>query len=123
LVSLLAYPLVAMAGAIAGAFTHEATHALVATVVGDVKGVGWQGGLAGGPYVDFRAPSRWRSEAVRKAPLVAGVIALAIVVVTYPGPTLDWVAAAAFALGLLWTSPEDLFGARATASVCADESS
>lgn len=112
-----------MTGAVAGTIAHEATHALVATVVGSVKAVGWQGGLGGGPFVDFRAPSRWRSEAVRKAPLVVGLAALVAVVVTYHGPTLAWVAAAAFALGLLWSSPEDLFAARATASVCADESS
>jgi len=115
-VSILAYPLAAMGGAIIGTLVHEATHAAVAAAVGRVEGVGWQGGLAGGPYVDFRAPTRWRSEMVRKAPLAVGVVALAVVVATYSAPTVTWVAAAAFALGALWSSPEDIWRSRAQQS-------
>jgi len=105
-----------MAGAAVGTLAHEATHAAVAAVVGTVERVGWQGGLGGGPFVDFRATSWWRSEAVRKAPLVVGGGALVALVVAYDGPTLSWVAAAAATLGLLWSSPEDLFSARAEQS-------
>ena len=108
-VALAAYPAVAVAGALVGVGVHEASHAAVAVAVGELEAVGWQGGAAGGPFVDYRVATRWRSEVVRKAPLVAGVIALALVVVTYEAPTLPWVAAAAATLGLLWTSPEDLF--------------
>lgn len=115
--SLAAYPLAAMGGAIVGAIAHEATHAVAAAALGRVKGVGWQGGLAGGAYVDYHVSSRWHSEVVRKAPIVVGLLALIAVVVVYPGPALWWVAAAAAALGLLWTSPEDLSSARAAAAV------
>lgn len=114
--TLLAYPLVAMAGALAGTIAHEATHAVAAVALGELDDIGWRGGLGGGPYVDFRADSRWRSEVVRKAPLAFGLVALAVVVVTYTAPTLAWVAAAAFALGLGRPSPEDLSRRRAQAS-------
>jgi len=104
----LGYAAAAMAGGLVGTVAHESLHALVATAVGRVHGVGWQGGLAGGPYVDFEAVGRWRSEAVRKAPLVAGLVA-GIVVASRFEPTPAWVAAAGAVAGLLWTSPEDLF--------------
>ena len=105
-----------MGGALAGTITHEAIHAAVASVVGELEGVGWQGGLAGGPYVDFRAPTRARSETVRKAPLVVGVAVVVAVAASFETPTVAWVAAAGFALGLLWASPEDLSSARAESS-------
>lgn len=114
--SLLAYPVVAMVGALVGTLAHEATHAAVAVVVGSVERVGWQDGLGGGPFVDFRARSRWRSEAVRKAPLVVGLAALVALVATYRGPTLAWVGAAGATLGLLRASPEDLCESRAQQS-------
>ena len=114
--SVLAYPLAAMAGGLAGTITHEAIHAGVASVVGELEGVGWQGGLAGGPFVDFRAASRWRSEAVRKAPLVVGTLVAVAVALAFDGLTVPWVAAAGFAAGLLWTSPEDLSAERAQSS-------
>jgi len=104
----LGYAAAAMAGGLVGTLAHESLHALVAAVVGRLHGVGWQGGLAGGPYVDFEAAGRWRSEAVRKAPLVVGVVA-GIVVASRFEPTPAWVAAAGAVAGLLWTSPEDLF--------------
>lgn len=106
--SLAYYPLAAAAGAVVGSITHEATHAAVAAAFGVLDGVGWQGGIAGGPFVDFAPESRAQSEAVRKAPLGLGLVALAALVVAYPGPTLPWVAAAGATAGLLWTSPADL---------------
>lgn len=114
-VGLIGVPVFAFAFLV-GTIVHEATHALVATLVGELHGAGWQGGLAGGPYVDFRAPTRWRSEAVRKAPLALGVGGAIALVAGYPGPTLGWVAAFGVVAGLLWTSPEDLFIERATES-------
>lgn len=103
------YPLAAAAGAIVGTAVHEATHAAVAAAFGVLDGYGWQGGLAGGPYVEFAPETRLQSEAVRKAPLALGVGALAALVAAYPGPTLAWVTAAGTVAGLLWTSPADLF--------------
>jgi hypothetical protein len=111
--SLALYPLAAATGAIIGVAVHEATHAVVAAAFGVLDGAGWEGGLAGRPYVDFAPETRWQSEAVRKAPLVVGIVALVALVVAYPGPTLPWVAAAGAVAGLLWTSPEDLFVAAA----------
>jgi hypothetical protein len=106
--SLLAYPLAAMAGGLVGTVAHESLHALIAAIVGRVEAVGWQGGLGGGPYVDFETAGRWRSEAVRKAPLAVGLVA-GIVVASRFEPTPSWVAALGVVWGLLWTSPEDLF--------------
>jgi len=103
------YPLAAAAGAVAGALLHEAAHAIVAAAFGVLNGFGWQGGLAGGPYVDFAPETRIQSEAVRKAPLALGVVALVLLVTGYDGPTLRWVAAAGATIALLWSSPEDLF--------------
>lgn len=114
--SLLLYPLAAMAGGLIGVIAHETTHAVAAVAVGELVGVGWQGGVVGGPYVDFRAPTRWRSEVVRKAPLVVGVGAAVALVAAYRGPSPAWVAAAGAVAGLLWTSPEDVSRARAQAS-------
>jgi len=107
--SLALYPLAAAAGAVVGVAAHEATHAAVAAAFGVLDGAGWQGGLTGGPYVDFAPETRWQSEAVRKAPLALGLLALAGLIAAYPGPTLPWVAAAGAVVGLLWTSPADLF--------------
>lgn len=105
-----------MVGGLVGTIIHEAAHAAVAIVVGELVGVGWQGGLAGGPFVDFRASTRLRSEAVRKAPLVVGVGGVVALVVTYQAPTPGWVALAGAVAGVLWTSPEDLFVEAARAS-------
>lgn len=107
--SLALYPLAAAAGAVVGTAVHEATHAAVAAAFGVLDGYGWQGGLAGGPYVDFAPETRAQSELVRKAPLALGLVALVALVVAYPGPTLPWVTAAGGVAGLLWTSPADLF--------------
>jgi len=115
-VSLIAYPLAAMGGALCGSICHEATHAVAAVALGELVGVGWRGGVAGGPFVDFRADARWRSEVIRKAPLALGVIALAATVVTYHGPTLAWVALAAASLAVVWSSPEDFSRERAEAA-------
>jgi len=107
-VSLLAYPLAAMAGSLVGTLVHEATHAVAAIALGELEGVGWQGGLAGGPFVDYRVDSRWRSEAVRKAPLALGGVGAIALLAGFEGATVGWVAAAGVVAGLLWSSPEDL---------------
>lgn len=111
--SLLAYPLAAMAGGLLGTVAHECTHYLVARALGTVERVGWQGGVTGRLFIDFRVGSRWRSEAVRKAPLAVGVAGVAALVVGFDGPTLPWATAAGAVAGLLWSSPEDLFLHRA----------
>jgi len=108
--------LTVMTGGFLGSIAHELTHAVAAIVLADEMTLGWQGGIEGGPYVDFQAPSRWRSEVIRKAPLALGMVALATAVVGFEVLTLPWLLQAAFALGLLWTSPQDLFIARARAS-------
>ena len=105
-----------MAGGIGGAIAHESLHVAVAAAVGELHRVGWRGSwLTGGPVVDFRAGSRWRTEAVLKAPLLAGV-AVAAVVLAGSGVTLGRVALAGVAMGLLWASPEDLWASRAHAA-------
>jgi hypothetical protein len=109
-------PLTAAAGLLVGALAHESTHAAAALALGQLDAVGWQGGLAGGPYVDFRAPTRWRSEVIRKAPLALGVVAAASAVVGFEALTLAWLFHAALAVGLLQASPADLFLSRARAS-------
>jgi len=109
-------PLTAAAGLLVGALAHESTHAAAALVLGELETVGWSGGVAGGPYVDFRAPTRWRSEVIRKAPLALGVVAAAIAVVGFEAITLRWLFHAALAVGLLWSSPADLFASRAAAA-------
>jgi len=115
-VGLALVPLTAAAGLLVGAVAHESTHAAAALALGQLDAVGWQGGLAGGPYVDFRAPTRWRSEVIRKAPLALGVVAAASAVVGFEGVTLAWLFHGALAVGLLQASPADLFLSRARAS-------
>jgi len=112
-VSLALVPLTAAAGMVVGAVGHETTHAAAALVLGELETVGWAGGLAGGPFVDFRAPTRLRSEIIRKAPLALGVLAAATAVVGFETITLGWLFHAALAVGLLWSSPADLFASRA----------
>ena len=114
--SLALVPLTAAAGMLVGALAHETTHAAAALVLGELEAVGWAGGVAGGPYVDFRAPTRLRSEIIRKAPLALGVVAAASVVVGFETITLGWLFHAALAVGLLWSSPADLFASRAAAA-------
>jgi len=109
-------PLTAAAGLLVGALAHESTHAAAALALGQLDAVGWQGGLAGGPYVDFRAPTRLRSEVIRKAPLALGVVAAVSAVVGFEAITLPWLFHAALAVGLLWSSPADLLVSRARAS-------
>jgi len=109
-------PLTAAAGLLVGAVAHESTHAVAAVALGELEAVGWAGGVAGGPYVDFRAPTRWRSEVIRKAPLALGVVAAASAVVGFEALTLAWLFHAALAVGLLQASPADLFLSRARAS-------
>jgi len=109
-----------LAGAIVGAICHEAIHAAAAIALGELREVGWRGGLGGGPFVEFRAPTPARSAVVRLAPVAVGVVALIGVAVTYDGPTLSWLASAAAALGLVWSSPEDFSAARATAAAVSD---
>jgi len=114
--SLALVPLTAAAGMLVGALAHETAHAAAALVVGELETVGWAGGLAGGPYVDFRAPTRWRSEVVRKAPLALGILAATTAVVGFKAITLPWLFQASLAVGLLWASPADLFVERAAAT-------
>lgn len=109
-------PLTAAAGMLVGAVAHETAHAAAALVLGELEAVGWAGGLAGGPYVDFRAPTRLRSEVIRKAPLALGLGAAASAVVGFDAVTLPWLFQAALAVGLLWSSPADLFLSRAHAT-------
>jgi len=109
-------PLTAAAGMLVGAVAHETAHAAAALVLGELEAVGWGGGLAGGPYVDFRAPTRLRSEVIRKAPLALGTVAAASAVVGFEAITLPWLFQAALAVGLLQASPADLFVERAAAT-------
>ena len=111
--SLVVYPLAAMVGGLVGTIAHESLHALAAVTLGQLVGVGWVGGLAGGPAVDYRAPTRVRDEIIRKLPLAAGV-AVAVGVALGSGLTPSRVALAGVAAGLLWASPEDLWTERAT---------
>jgi len=105
-----------MLGGIVGNIIHELLHFLVAGLVGNVAGVEWRGSwLAGGPVVDFQAAGGWRTEAVLKAPLIAGV-GVALVVYMMPGLTLERVAVMGVAMGLLRASPEDLWASRAQAA-------
>jgi hypothetical protein len=53
---------------------------------------------------------------IRKAPLALGVLAAASAVVGFESITLPWLFQAALAVGLLWSSPADLFIARAEAA-------
>jgi len=115
-VSLALVPLTAAAGMLVGALAHETAHAATALVLGELEDIGWQGGVAGGPYVDFRAPTRLRSEVIRKAPLTLGVLAAAMAVVGFKAITLRWLFHAAVTVGLLWSSPADLFLSRARAA-------
>jgi len=115
-VSLALVPLTAAAGMLLGALAHETAHAAAALALGEVETVGWAGGLAGGPYVDFRAPTRLRSEVIRKVPLALGIITAASAVVGFDAVTLPWLFQASLAVGLLWASPADLFLSRAHAT-------
>ena len=114
--SLALVPLAAAGGLLVGAFAHEAIHAVLAVVLGELVDVGWAGGVTGGPVVDFRAPTRLRSEVVRKGPLVVGVAVAASVLVGVEAVTLRWLFEAGVAVGLLQASPQDLFLSRAEAS-------
>ena len=114
--SLALVPLTAATGMLVGAVAHETAHAAAALVLGELEAVGWAGGFAGGPYVDFRAPTRWRSEVIRKAPLALGTVAVASAVVGFKAVTLPWLFQAALAVGLLQASPADLFVERAAAT-------
>ena len=118
--SLFLYPLAAAAGALVGSAVHEASHAVVAAAFGVLDGAGWQGGVAGGPYVDFRPETRLQSEAVRKAPLAVGVVGLGALVAAYDGASVAWVGAAAAVVSVLRLSPEDLSIRRARQSPPAD---
>jgi hypothetical protein len=99
-----------------GALAHETAHAAAAVALGKLESVGWAGGVTGGPYVDFRAPTRARSEIIRKAPLALGLLAAATAVVGFKAITLPWLFHAGVAIGLLQASPADLFVERAEAS-------
>ena len=101
-----------MAGGLVGTIAHESLHAVAAVTLGQLVGVGWVGGLAGGPAVDYRAPTRVRDEIIRKLPLAAGVV-VAVVVALDSGVTPGRVALGGVAAGLLWSSPADLWAARA----------
>ena len=114
--SLALVPLTAAAGMLVGALAHESAHAAAAVALGELEAVGWAGGLAGGPYVDFRAPTRWRSEVIRKAPLALGIVAATTAVVGFESVTLTWLLQASLAVGLLWSSPADLFLSHAHAT-------
>jgi len=138
-VSLALVPLTAGAGMVVGAVAHESTHAALAVALGKLHRIGWAGGLAGGPVVDYSVPGvldrprrgrgrgrrqrarrrrrrreqqhhpQLRSEVIRKGPLVLGLFALTTALISFEAVTLVWLFHAAFALGLLQASPQDLF--------------
>jgi hypothetical protein len=111
-VNVLTYPLAAMAGGVIGVAAHETIHYALAELLGEVVGAGWAGGLAGGPFVDYRVPRSvggWRSETIRKGPLAAGIAAAIALAFAFDGVTVPWLVGAGAVAGLLWTSPEDLF--------------
>jgi hypothetical protein len=137
--SLALVPLTAAAGMLVGALVHEATHAVLALALGKLHRIGWAGGLAGGPVVDYSVPGvfdrprrgrgrgrrqrarrrrrrreqqhypQLRSEVIRKGPLVLGLFALTTALISFKAVTLVWLFHTAFALGLLQASPQDLF--------------
>ncbi|MDR9381143.1 MAG: hypothetical protein RI560_05650 [Natronomonas sp.] len=117
--NIITMPLAAMAGGVLGAAIHETIHYALARALGEVLGVGWTGGLSGGPYVDFRVPAsvgNWRSELVRKGPLGVGLLGAIAFAFTYDGLSLGSMALAGLVAGILWTSPEDLFADAAAQS-------
>jgi len=102
-------PVAAMMGALAGSAVHEVTHAIVAVLVGGrVEGLGWQGGLTGGPFISWRSPdhSTWRPRIVGVAPFVLGVVAAVLAIMRSPDGYGAF-GVAGFVLALLWSSPED----------------
>ena len=107
-------PAIAMAGGAVGAALHEGIHYALARRLGTVVGAGWSGGVAGGPFIDYRVGSRWRSELVRKGPLALGVLGAIALAASFDGLTLPWLFGGGVVAGLLWTSPEDLFAAVAS---------
>jgi len=107
-------PAIAMAGGAVGAALHEGIHYALARLLGTVVGAGWSGGVAGGPFIDYRVGSRWRSELVRKGPLALGVLGAIALAASFDGLTLPWLFGGGVVAGLLWTSPEDLFAAVAS---------
>ena len=117
--SLLAYVSGALGGALLGMITHEAIHYITAKLLARNVSVGWDGIIKPIVYVEYEAFSKVGSEIIRKSPLVAGLLCLVWVFASYNGPTVEWVAAASFTLGLLRASPQDLFAARAEASASA----
>lgn len=108
MITVLAFPLSMMAGGLLGAIAHETAHAVMARLLGQLHGVGWQGGITGGAFVEYSVDDRWRSEVVRKTPLVLGALAL-VGVALNARVTVTWVGAFGVSLGLLWTSPADMF--------------
>lgn len=105
-----------MGGGVLGVVAHESIHWLLASALGSVEQVGWAGSVGGGPFVEYWVPDSigdWRSEAIRKGPLVAGIFGLAGLFSTFDGVTLPWIAGAGAVAGLLWTSTEDLFSSAA----------
>lgn len=105
-----------MTGGFVGVIIHEGVHAVLAIMLGRLENIGWDGGRwFGGPYVDFRAETRLRSEVIRKGPLVVGLLTAAVVVpaATY---SIGWIFSAAVVAGLLRISPADLFASRAAAT-------
>lgn len=106
-----------MGGGVLGVIAHESIHWLLAQVLGSVEQVGWAGSISGGPFVEYYVPEsigNWRSEAIRKGPLLAGILGAVGLFAGFDGVTLPWIVAAGAVAGLLWTSPEDLFHDAAT---------
>lgn len=103
--------LAAPLGTLIGAALHEASHAIAAELLGGrVVDVGWQGGLAGGPYIGWEAPdgAGWRVIAVGVAPVVTAVVFAVGVAASNPKGLPAWFGAAGTLIGLLLLSKEDV---------------
>ena len=99
--TLVAFPLAAMAGGVVGTIAHETSHAVVAATVGTLERVTWRGGVTGGPVIEFRAGPAGgaRDELVRKAPFGLGLIGLAVTLAASTPRALWWWALAGATLG------------------------
>lgn len=100
-----------MVGAAVGAVVHELAHVVAAVGVGgEIREIGWRGGVAGGPVVVWESPDNtgWEPTIVGIAPVVAALVAAIGVSLWRPssGPMIG--AAVGLLLGLLNLSREDV---------------
>lgn len=100
-----------MAGALVGSAAHELSHIVAAIGVGgDIREIGWRGGLSGGPVVVWESPQNtgWEPVVVGLAPVVGAVIAAIGVSIWRPDGAVGVGAAVGLLLGLLNLSREDV---------------